>query len=136
MGLRWWLGALCVRILSTRWGGDTVLEKEIHSIELRSLEIMDVTGLSLLSNGWHESLPAKCADHGGKRGEDPAVSAFAKDVPAANTDARRNTDSGEVCWESKLLQRTPSRIPSAEQNDFRPLRLRLRLLFLFPRRYE
>ncbi len=43
-----------------------MLEKEIHSIELRSLEIMDVTGLSLLSNGWNELLPGKCADHGGK----------------------------------------------------------------------
>jgi hypothetical protein len=51
-----------------------------------------------------------CEECGARRqeSEDPAVSAFAKDAPPATTDARRNTDLGNVCWESKLFRRAPS----------------------------
>ena len=68
MGLRWWLGAFCVLVLWTAWDRDTVAEKNIKAFELRELNLMDPTGLSLLANGWHESLPAKCSEHGGKKG--------------------------------------------------------------------
>jgi hypothetical protein len=99
--LRWWLGVVCVLVLSTLWGGDTVLEKGMRSIVFVSLEIMEVGGPSLLSNGWHESFPAKCPEHGGKRG--PCGLGFCKGYPCGE-----NTDWGEV-WESTLLQRAPSR---------------------------
>ncbi len=62
------MGAFCVLVLSTLWGGETVVEKNIRKFEVSSLEVMDLTGLSLLGNGWHELLPTKCAAHGAKRG--------------------------------------------------------------------
>jgi hypothetical protein len=82
MGLLWWLGALCVLVLSTLWGGETVVEKNIRKFEVSSLEGMDLTGLSLLSNGWHESLPTKCAAHGAKKG--PCGLGFCKGCPCGD----------------------------------------------------
>jgi hypothetical protein len=62
------VGALCVLVWWTAWDRDTVAEKHIKAFELRELKLMDPTGLSLLANGWHESLPAKCSEDGGKKG--------------------------------------------------------------------
>ncbi len=44
MGLLWWLGALCVLVLSTLWVGETVVEKKIRKFEVSYLEVMGLTG--------------------------------------------------------------------------------------------
>ena len=83
MGVRWLWGALSVLVLWTVLDRETVIEKDIRAFELRSVEIMDTTGLSLLPSGWHPSLPAKCADHGGKQG--PCPLGFCKGCPCSDT---------------------------------------------------
>ena len=83
MGVRWLWGALSVLVLWTVLDRETVIEKDIRAFELRSVEIMDTTGLSLLPSGWHPSLPAKCADHGGKQG--PCPLGFCKGCPCSAT---------------------------------------------------
>ncbi len=49
--MRWLLGALRVLVLWTVWDRETVIEKNIHAFELRSLYNMDTTGLPLLPSG-------------------------------------------------------------------------------------
>jgi hypothetical protein len=83
MGVRWLWGALSVLVLWTVLDRETVIEKDIRAFELRSVEIMDTTGLSLLPSGWHPSLPARCADHGGKQG--PCPLGFCKGCPCSAT---------------------------------------------------